>query len=117
MIAAAFFNIIIGIIIIYQWFVSLSKDKVPELVTSPKSILTHTIAEMMTAVTLIISGVLLLQEKGKGYLLYLLSTGMLMYTIINSAGYFWDKKNYTVVIVLGLLLIATISIFLSLLFS
>ena len=116
MIVAAFFNIIIGLIIIYQWFISLRKEDVPEMDTSPKTILTHTIAEMITAITLIMSGILLLQEKGKGYLLYLLSTGMLIYTIVNSAGYFWDKKNYSVVIVFGLLLAATISIFLSLLF-
>ncbi len=112
MIVAAFFNVIVGLIIIYQWFISLRKEDVPEMDTSPKTILTHTIAEMVTALTLIMSGIFLLQEKGKGYLLYLLSTGMLIYTIINSAGYFWDKKNYTVVIVFGALLVATISIFL-----
>lgn len=115
MIAAAFFNIIIGLIIIYQWFISLSKGNVPELEISPKSIFTHTVAEMVTAVSLIISGVLLLQEKHKGYNLYLFSTGMLVYTLINSAGYFWDKKNYRVVFVFGFLLILTTAIFLYLL--
>ena len=115
MIAAAFFNIIMGLIIIYQWFVSLSKGNLPELEISPKSILTHTVAEMVTAISLIISGVLLLEEKHKGYPLYLFSTGMLIYALTNSAGYFWDKKNYRVVFVYGFLLILATSIFLFLL--
>jgi hypothetical protein len=103
----AVFLIIVGIAMIAQWIFSLATKQVPELKTELLKILFHLAAEFSTALILIIAGVALLGKSLLGYPLALLGAGMLLYTVINSPGYFAHRHQWGMVAIFAVLLIIT----------
>ena len=83
---AAVYAIIVGIGMIAQWSVSLARSQVPELETEPVRIRFHIVAEFITALTLLAGGSGLLIDSGWGLNVYLVSMGMLLYTVLVSPG-------------------------------
>jgi hypothetical protein len=87
------------------------RRSIPELVTEPARILLHIVAEVVTAAALFLGGLGLLTLKSWGYQVYMLATGALVYTIIQSSGYFLQTGEvgfvgmFAVLIVLTLLLL------------
>ncbi len=71
-----------------MWIMFYVTGSIPELTTEPARILLHITAEIVTAVALIIAGSGLLAGKTWGYEVYLVATGALLYTMIQSPGYF-----------------------------
>jgi len=63
----------------------------------------HWIAEAITAGSLLVSGTGLLAQAGWSSWLYPLSLGALMYTLINSPGYFAQRGEWRMIVVFGLL--------------
>jgi hypothetical protein len=101
----AFFAIIIGAFMIFQWIYLLIFKKVPELESSPKEIKFHFAAEFLTAAVLITGGIGVLAFWSIGSHLLLVGLGMLIYTTINSAGYFAQKKEWEMVFMFGLIFV------------
>jgi hypothetical protein len=101
----AIFSILVGVLMIGQWILSLASRKVPEMVTETRAIGFHLAAEFLTAIFLIIAGIALLAQSLLGYPLALLALGMLVYTSINSAGYFAQRGQWLVVMMFGGILI------------
>lgn len=65
----------------------------------------------MTAVILIASGAAVLQTKPWAARAYYLASGMLIYTVINSTGYFMQLGRWPIVIMFAtLLLLSVVSI-------
>jgi len=58
------------------------------LKTEPIQIWFHIIGEMITALALILSGIGLITRRPWASILYLVASGMLIYTAIVSPGYF-----------------------------
>ena len=85
---ASLYSIVIGIAMIFMWSVFLVTNQVPELKTAPLKISYHLLAEFLTAILLLIGGFGLFTKKVWGFHLYLISLGMLLYTVIVSAGYY-----------------------------
>ena len=85
---ASIYSIIIGIAMICLWVVFLITNQVPQINTGPLEISYHLVAEFLTAILLLISGFGLFTKKAWGFHLYLISMGMLLYTVIVSAGYY-----------------------------
>ena len=85
---ASLYSIVIGIAMICMWSVFLVTNQVPELKTAPLKISYHLLAEFLTAILLLIGGFGLFTKKVWGFHLYLISLGMLLYTVIVSAGYY-----------------------------
>ena len=85
---ASLYSIVIGIAMICMWSVFLVTNQVPELKTAPLKISYHLLAEFLTAILLLIGGSGLFTKKVWGFHLYLISLGMLLYTVIVSAGYY-----------------------------
>lgn len=114
MIFAAVFAIIVGLGMIGQWTASYLTRQIPELVDEPIRIGFHIVAEMITAVVLIIAGAGLLLDKNWATTLYLTAVGMLLYTAIVSPGYFAQKGQWSwlgifaVIIILSLISISFI---------
>ncbi len=106
---AALYSIVIGAGMIGQWAFSLARKQVPELETEPIRIRFHLAAEFTTAIALLIGGLSLLTNSSWGLQLYLVSMGMLLYTVIVSPGYFAQRGQwpmvglFAVVLVLGLI--------------
>lgn len=110
---AALFSIIVGLAMIGQWSVSFVTRKIPELLTEPIRIWFHIAAEMVTALGLVISGVGILFSQEWARNLFLVSSGMLIYTSIVSPGYFAQKGQWPwLVVFLVVIVLALVSIFL-----
>lgn len=89
----------------------LITNQVPELVTDPFSIAFHLIAEFIAALFLIIGGILLYRKHLLGEKIYLVSVGMLLYTVINSSGYYAQNGEWSFVAMFAILfLLAVISL-------
>ncbi len=108
--AAGIYSIIIGISMIGQWAMFYFNNQIPELQTEPIRIAMHIIAEFLTAILLIIGGYGLYKNTIWGFNTYLIASGMLLYTIIVSPGYFAQLGQYEFVVMFGLLIIFTIGL-------
>jgi len=113
MILAGVYAIVVGIGIIGQWGFFLGAGRVPELKSEPYRIGFHLAGEFLTALALLVGGVALLAGAPWGRSFYLLATGMLLYTIIVSPGYFAQRKEWPLVGMFAVLLVlAAISLIL-----
>ena len=91
-----------------QWLFFLTTGNVPELETEPLAIGFHLAAELANAVALILAGTGLLRGSRRAPGVTLLALGMLLYAIINSAGYFAELGVWLMVAMFGVLLVLTL---------
>jgi peptidoglycan/LPS O-acetylase OafA/YrhL len=112
---AGIFSIVVGISMIAMWLMSYLTGSIPELVTEPARIAMHLAAEFATAAALIVGGWGLLKQKAWGEQLYLLATGALIYTMIQSPGYFLQTGETGFVMMFAVLIIVAIVILVKLL--
>jgi hypothetical protein len=114
MVFAAIFAIFVGIAMVGQWMITMLKKEIPgkEAGTivgrGPIEMRFHWVAEFLTATALITSGVGLILDWSFAHKLYLLSTGMLIYTVINSSGYFAQKREWPMIGIFTLLFILSV---------
>ena len=101
----AIYSIAMGLCMISMWTMFYLTGGIPELNTEPFRIAMHLIAEYSTAIGLIIGGYGLIKSKRWGYNLYLLSTGALIYTLIQSPGYYLQQGNIGFVIMFAVFII------------
>jgi hypothetical protein len=109
--AAAIYSIIVGISMFMMWIMFYLIGSIPELTTEPARIVLHIFAELAAAAALIAAGFGLLKLKAWSHQLYLLATGALIYTMIQSPGYFLQNGElgfvvmFAVLLILGLILL------------
>lgn len=109
---AAIYSIIVGIAMLGMWTVFVTTGQVPELSTEPIRVSMHIIGEIATALILLIGGYGLWADKKWGLQAYMLSMGMLLYTLIVSPGYYAQSGNvvmvgmFAVFFVIALVLVA-----------
>jgi len=103
--SAAIYSIMVGISMFMMWIMFYLLGAIPELATEPAKILLHIFAELATATALISAGFGLLKLKPWSHQLYLLSTGALIYTLIQSPGYFLQNSELGFVVMFAMLLI------------
>ena len=96
---AGIFSIIVGLSIIGMWLMFYFTGSISELDTEPARIIMHLMAEFVTALALIVGGWGQLKLKAWGEKLYLLATGALIYTIIQSPGYFLQTGEVGFVVI------------------
>lgn len=97
MIFSSIFAIVVGIGMIAMWSASYFTRQIPELETEPIRIKFHLAAEFATAIVLLIAGVGLITNQEWAVSIYLVSMGMLLYTVIVSPGYFAQKGQWAYV--------------------
>ena len=102
---AALFAVIVGVLIFGQWAFFLATKQVPELKTEPTRIRFHIVDEFITAGLLIAAGIGLLAESDIAAKLYPVAIGMLVYTVIVSAGYFAQKRVWPIVGMFAMILV------------
>ncbi len=66
----AFYNIFVGASMIVMWLFFFITDQIPELETAPFEIATHLIAEFLTAILLVLSGVFIFLKSKKAKVFY-----------------------------------------------
>jgi hypothetical protein len=110
LIISGIYAIIIGIGIIGLWTMLLRTKQVPESKTEPIAIRFHIAAEMVMGILSLISGIFLLIGLSWAYFLFILAMGLVIYAVINSAGYYGQRKQWPFVIMFGIILIASVSL-------
>ena len=102
------YAIVIGTGMLGLWGLFSATGQIPELVTAPYEIGYHLAAELLTAFALLATGVGLLRQLTWARSIYPVALGMLLYTVINSAGYYAQRGDVTMVGMFSVLTIATI---------
>ena len=105
MLFPAIFAIVVGIGMIGMWAASYITKQIPELESEPVRIKFHLAAELITASFLIAAGIGLLAHQGWAVSTYLIASGMLLYTVIVSPGYFAQKGQWGYVVMFGVILL------------
>lgn len=106
---AAFYAIVVGVLMVVKWAVFIVTGQVSELSTEPIRISFHLAGEFTTAGLLVAGGFGLLTLKKWGYHVFLLSLGMLLYTIIVSPGYFAQLGQRVFVVMFAVLVVLTLA--------
>lgn len=101
---AATYSILVGISMIGLWTMLFLNNEIPEISSTPIAISMHIAAEMVTAILLIFSGIGLLFKKIWGLQTYMFSMGMLVYTLIQSPGYYAEKGEWAFVVMFAVII-------------
>ena len=81
---------------------------VPEFSTEPVAIAFHLTAELSMGVLALISGIMMLVGKKYANALYLVSSGLVIYAVINSSGYYGNLGQWGMVIMFMIVLIMSV---------
>ena len=114
MLFASVYGIIVGIAMIAQWTSAIVRDRIPRPGDDPVSgrgifdMIFHWTAEFITAFILIAGGIGLLLERSWGMTVYLIAMGMLIYTVLNSPGFFAQQRKWPMVGIFAVILILAI---------
>ncbi len=103
------YSILVGVLMLGMWAYLLSSRQVPELTGRPWEITLHLVAEFSTAALLIASGVALLVARGWPVVLSGVAMGMLLYTVVVSAGYYAQRHQGPVVAMFAALAVLTLA--------
>lgn len=106
---SAIFAVFVGSGMIGQWARSYLSHQIPELRDEPIRLGFHLAAELVTAISLIVSGAGLLTGVGWARPAYLVSIGMLLYTSIVSPGYFAQRGDWKWTVLFAALIAAGIA--------
>ena len=82
--------------------------QVPEMKTEPIAIGFHMVVEIIMGILSLISGILLLLNLVWAPHLFILSMGLVIYAVINSSGYYGQKKQWSFVGMFGAILTTSI---------
>ena len=111
---ASIYVILVGVAIIGYWIIFSIRKQTPSpqmgTVTDRGQIEMrfHVIAELLAAVVLIIAGTSLLMKVSWGQEVFLIAIGMLFYTSVNSAGYFAQIRQQSMIIIFAIVFILSV---------
>ena len=94
------YSILSGIMIIGTWFFLFKQNSLNELHKRRMEMTSHLIAEIITAILLIIAGVGLLLNIAWATIISPVSLGMLFYAIVNISGRYVEDRDTVMVIIL-----------------
>jgi len=83
-------------------------NQIPELKTESVAIGFHITAEITMGMLSLLSGIFLLIDLSWARYLFIFAMGLVVYAVINSAGYYGQKKQWSFVIMFGIILIVSI---------
>jgi uncharacterized membrane protein (DUF2068 family) len=106
----AIYSIIVGISIFSMWSMIILTGGISE---GTIEISFHLTSEFLMAILLVISGIGLLKNKLYGNKLSLLANSMLIYSVLNAAGYYRQRGNFPMEMVFAVILVIS-SLFMAL---
>lgn len=104
----ATYVILVGVVMIGFWTMLYVREQIPELSTAPYEIGYHLVAELVTAIALVGAGIGLVRGHGWSQRLYPVALGMLLYTVVNSAGYYAQLGDIAMVGMFTVLTVTTL---------
>ncbi len=104
----SYFAILIGLCMLLMWIFFIVSGNVPEFEEKIWEIIYHLVAEFSTAILLIVAGLMTLRKHRLGRPMLLVSLGMLLYTVIMSAGYYAQRGTVAFVVMFSVFTVAAI---------
>lgn len=104
----AWFQTVVGVAIAGLWVMLLATSQVPEITAGEIEIWFHLVAELVTAGLLITAGWAWLRVEEGARSRSLLALGALLYTTVNSAGYYADGGQWPIVAMFLAVALATV---------
>ena len=99
-----YYSIFVGIAVISMWtFILLTQ----EIVEGRIEMFYHLFSEFLMAVLCVISGILLLFNNKKAKLLNIFGLGMVIYSVLNAAGYYSERENLQMLVMFTILFLLT----------
>jgi hypothetical protein len=106
---SAWYGIVVAVLVVGQWAFLLASGNVPELRDAPREIAFHIAAELLMALVLLVGSVGLLRSWSWAAVVYLVGAGMVVYSVINSPGYFAQRGTWVLVAMFMVLLVLTVA--------
>ena len=113
MLFPAVYALAVGLLMLLQWVWTFAAGRIPDpdepySGRGKRELTFHFVAEAFSAVALLVSGASILCNAVWSSWLFPMSVGMLLYTLINSPGYFAERREWKIVAGFGLLLAGAI---------
>ena len=105
----AYYALLTGLLMFAQWIFFLVTGQVPGLQTAPWEIGYHLTAEFLTAGALLAAGIGLLKSIPWSKNFARIALGMLLYTVLNSAGYFAQRNVWSLVVMFAVLTVLDVA--------
>ena len=102
----AYYSIFLGLSVIAMWIMILLNGSPQE---GNIELSFHLFSEFFMAFICVYSGILLLKQKQTGRLLNLTGLGMVIYSVLNAAGYYGERGDFSIMIMFTVLMILTIT--------
>jgi hypothetical protein len=99
----------VSALVVGQWGFFLAAGEVPQLEDAPREIGFHLAAELIMALVLLVGSVGLLRSWHWAPAVFLVGAGMVVYSVINSPGYFAQKGQWGLVAMFVVLLVLTVA--------
>lgn len=101
------YSVFIGISVIAMWIMILITETPPEGKTELSF---HLVSEFLMAFICLVSGILMLRKTSYAVLLNIMGLGMVIYSVINAAGYYGERNDTKMTIMLLLILVFTLAV-------
>lgn len=106
----AWFQLAVGVAIVGLWATLLATGQVPEIAAGHRDIWFHLLAEAATSALLISAGFALWRSDGqRARLVSAVASGALLYTCLNSAGYYAEQGQWAPVTMFAALAAGTVA--------
>jgi hypothetical protein len=102
------FQLLSGAAMIGLWTLLLATGQVPELEAGQRDILFHLLAELLAATALLVAGSAVLRRHERGTTLSAFALGALLYTSVNSSGYYAETGDWAAVGMFGVLAVCAL---------
>ncbi len=108
--ALSIYSIIVGVAMIAVWSVLWGVGAIPEMATKPLEIAMHLTAEFTTAALLVVSGFGLLAGARWANRVNVFASGMLVYSLIQSPGYYLQRNATILVLAFAVCFLITVAL-------
>ena len=105
----AWFGLATGSAMVGMWAFLLGTSGVPEVESAPVVLAFHLVAEGTAALGLIVSSVVLLRRTSWATAGFTFFAGMLLYSVLNSPGYYAQQGEWPVAFLFGVLAVLTVT--------
>ena len=102
---AGSYSIILGVAVIILWFFIFKNQNIPEGKTA---LFFHVFSEFLMAFTCILSGIMMLRKTPYAKPVNLLALGMVIYSVLNAAGYYGGKGDLAMLFLFSVLFVLTL---------
>lgn len=102
------YSLVLGVAVIAMWLIILRGSSVAE---GKLEMTFHLASEFLMATFLIVSGVLVLKRRHPGRLFNMAALGMVIYSVLNAAGYYGERGETPMMILFIAMTILSLVVF------